>query len=74
MDKQLIQGSPKRRRLNQIGRRLCALVDETLYGDQLAVSRAHQAAIDEIASKPVPYTLTPLAEALLSESPETAGP
>jgi hypothetical protein len=63
----MAQASWLRSRLNRIGQRLCDLVDETLYGDQLAISRAHQAAIDEITSKPVPYILTPLAEALLSE-------
>ena len=71
----MAQASWLRSRLNRIGQRLCDLVDETLYGDQLAISRAHQAAIDEITSKPVPYILTPLAEALLSEEgPETVRP
>jgi hypothetical protein len=61
--------------LNRIRQRLCDWVDETLSGGQLAISRAHQAVIDEIASKPVPDTLTPLAEALLSEEgPETVRP
>ena len=39
-----------RRRLNRLGQRVCDLIDETLYSKELAISRYHQAAIDQILS------------------------
>lgn len=54
--------------LNRAGQKICDLIDETLYGHELAVSRAHQAMAGEIASQPVPYALTPLAEAALESA------
>jgi hypothetical protein len=41
----------------------------TLRGDERPRVWFHQAALDAIAAQPVPYTLTPSAEALLSASP-----
>jgi hypothetical protein len=58
--------------LNKAGQHICDLIEEALYGDQLAVSRAHQAVIDEIASQPVPYALTPRAEAALEDAGQEA--
>jgi hypothetical protein len=50
-------------------------LDGLLCGRDLGRIRAHQDCIDEIESRPVPYSLTAAAEALLSaEAPETAGP
>jgi hypothetical protein len=61
------------RKLAQASRRLGELLDELLFPRELAAIRFHQARIDEIAGKPVPYTLTPMGEALLSDTaPETA--
>lgn len=58
--------------LNRAGQRICDLIDETLYGDLLAVSRAHQATLDEIAGRPVPYALTPPTEAALDGAEQEA--
>ena len=61
--------------INRAMHRLCDAVDELLYGRELGIARAHQEAIDDISGTPVPYTLTPAAEALLSEAdPETTSP
>jgi hypothetical protein len=44
------------------------LTGEPLGDRDLTVVRTHQAIIDEIVSQPVPYTLTPLAEAALEDA------
>ena len=62
-------------RLKRLSGAFGELLDELVCGRDLGRARAHQAVIDEIASQPVPYSLTAAAEALLSaEAPETAGP
>jgi hypothetical protein len=42
------EGHPGRGLVTRMAQRLCDLVDETLYGDLLAIGRAHEAAIDQI--------------------------
>ena len=56
------------KRLAQAAGKACGLIG-ALRGDERPRIWFHQAALDAIASQPVPYTLTPSAEALLSASP-----
>jgi hypothetical protein len=60
-------------KLAQASLRLESYSTSSCFPASWAAIRFHQARIDEIAGKPVPYTLTPMGEALLSDAaPETA--
>jgi hypothetical protein len=58
--------------LDRAGQRICDLIDESLYGRELAVGRAHQVIVGEFASQPVPYALTSLAGAALEGTEQGA--
>lgn len=63
----------------RVMRRVCRLavavnagVEQVLYGDHLARAAYHEECIRRIAERPVPYVLTPLAEAALNADAPTA--